>query len=374
LYFQILPRFLPRFTAGWCSYSILKVIFVKIFFMKFSAQQIALMLDGKIEGNELVEVSGLSKIEEGKSGTLTFLANPKYQSFIYETAASVAIVGNDFVPEKELPSTLTLIRVADAYSCFAKLLQAYDQMRKPKPGVHATAVIHEGVAIPNTAHIGPGVVIESGVELGDHCVLGAHVYVGENVKIGTGSYLHSGVKVYRDCVVGSDCTIHAGVVIGADGFGFAPQSDNQYAKVPQIGNVILENRVEIGANTAIDRATLGSTIIREGVKLDNLIQIAHNVEIGKNTVIAAQTGIAGSVKIGENCMIGGQVGIAGHLSIANHVKIAAQSGISASILKEGSIVQGSPSLDIMDFKKAYIIYRKLPKLVERIESLEKSKD
>ncbi|MFM7618919.1 MAG: UDP-3-O-(3-hydroxymyristoyl)glucosamine N-acyltransferase [Bacteroidota bacterium] len=342
--------------------------------MKFSAQQIAFMLDGKVEGNELVEVNNLSKIEEGKSGTLTFLANPKYQSYIYETEASIAIVGNDFKKERELPATLTLIRVEDPYSCFAKLLQAYDQMRQPKPGVHTSAVIHNNVVVPTTAHIGPGVVIESGVQLGENCVLSAHVYLGENVKIGSKTFLHPGVKVYRDCEIGSECTLHAGVVIGADGFGFAPQSDNQYAKVPQIGNVILENRVEVGANTSIDRATLGSTVVREGVKLDNLIQIAHNVEIGKNTVIAAQTGIAGSVKIGENCMIGGQVGIAGHLSIANGVKIAAQSGISASILKEGSIVQGSPSLDIMDFKKAYIIYRKLPKLVERVENLENRKD
>lgn len=341
--------------------------------MKFSAQQIALMLDGIVEGNELVEVNNLSKIEEGKPGTLTFLANPKYQSYIYETSASIAIVNNDFVAERSLPNTLTLIRVADAYSCFAKLLQAYDQMRKPKPGVHATAVIHESVLVPENAHIAPGVVVEQGANLGENCVLSAHVYVGENVKIGSKTYLHPGVKVYRDCVIGNDCTLHAGVVIGADGFGFAPQGDNQYAKVPQIGNVIIEDRVEVGANTAIDRATLGSTVVREGVKLDNLIQIAHNVEIGKNTVIAAQTGVAGSVKIGANCMIGGQVGIAGHLSIANGVKIAAQSGISASILKENSVVQGSPSLDIMDFKKAYIIYRKLPKLVERIENLENQK-
>jgi UDP-3-O-[3-hydroxymyristoyl] glucosamine N-acyltransferase len=339
--------------------------------MKFSAQQIAAMLAGKIEGNAQVEVGGLSKIEEGKKGTLTFLANPKYTSFIYETQASIAIVGNDFVPEKNLPEGLTLIRVENPYSCFAKLLQAYDQMRQPKPGIHASAVIADGVKIPETAHIGACVVIESGVTVSEYAVISSHSFLGENVRIGEKSFLHTGVKIYRDCVVGSECTLHAGVVVGADGFGFAPQGDQQYAKVPQIGNVIIENRVEVGANTAIDRATLGSTVIREGVKLDNLIQIAHNVEIGKNTVIAAQTGIAGSVKIGENCMIGGQVGIAGHLSIANGVKIAAQSGISASILKENSVVQGSPSLDIMDFKKAYIVYRRLPQWVERIENLEK---
>lgn len=340
--------------------------------MKFTAQQIAGMLNGSIEGNDTVEVSALSKIEEGKPGTLTFLSNPKYTQYIYSTQASIAIVSNTFEAEQSLPETLTLVRVEDPYACFAKLLEAYDQMRKPQPGVHASAIIDASVEVPGNAHIGAGAVISAGVKLGENVIISAQVFVGDNVRIGSNTYLHPGVKIYRDCVVGDQCTLHAGVVIGADGFGFAPQSDNQYSKVPQIGNVVIEDRVEIGANTSVDRATLGSTFIRRGVKLDNLIQVGHNVEIGENTVIAAQTGIAGSSKIGANCMIGGQVGIAGHLTIANGCKIAAQSGISASMLKENTVVQGSPALEIMDFKKAYIVYRRLPEWTARIEALEKS--
>jgi UDP-3-O-[3-hydroxymyristoyl] glucosamine N-acyltransferase len=339
--------------------------------MKFTAEQIAGMLEGTVEGNSSIEVSGLSKIEEGKSGTLTFLANPKYISHIYSTGASVAIVSNDFVAEQALPETLTLIRVADAYGSFAKLLEAYSQFKRPRPGIHSSAVIDSSAVIGENVHIGAGVVIEPGANIGNNAVIMAQSYVGEHVKIGSFTTVHPGVKIYSDCVIGANCTLHAGVIIGADGFGFAPQADNRYAKVPQIGNVVVEDRVEIGANTAIDRATLGSTIIREGVKLDNLIQIAHNVEIGKNTVIAALTGIAGSTKIGENCMIGGQVGIAGHLTIANGVKIAAQTGISASVLKENIVLQGTPAVDTMDFKKSYIIHRRLPQLLERIERLEK---
>jgi len=339
--------------------------------MKFTAEQIAGMLEGTVEGNSSAEVSGLSKIEEGKAGTLTFLANPKYISHIYSTGASVAIVSNDFVAEHALPETLTLIRVADAYGSFAKLLEAYSQFKRPRPGVHASAVIDSTVDIGENVHIGAGVVIEAGASVGNNAVIMAQSYLGEHVKIGDFTTIHPGVKVYSDCVIGANCTLHAGVIIGADGFGFAPQADNQYAKVPQIGNVVIEDRVEIGANTTIDRATLGSTIIREGVKLDNLIQIAHNVEIGKNTVIAALTGIAGSTKIGENVMIGGQVGIGGHLTIANGVKIAAQTGISASVLKEDVVMQGTPAVSTMDFKKSYIIHRRLPQLLERIERLEK---
>lgn len=339
--------------------------------MKFTAEQIAGMLEGTVEGNSSAEVSGLSKIEEGKSGTLTFLANPKYVSHIYSTGASIAIVSNDFVAEHALPETLTLIRVADAYGSFAKLLEAYSQFKRPRPGIHSSAVIDSSAVIGENVHIGAGVVIEPGANIGNNAVIMAQSYVGEHVKIGSFTTVHPGVKIYSDCVVGANCTLHAGVIIGADGFGFAPQADNRYAKVPQIGNVVVEDRVEIGANTAIDRATLGSTFIREGVKLDNLIQIAHNVEIGKNTVIAALTGIAGSTKIGENCMIGGQVGIAGHLTIANGVKIAAQTGISASVLKENVVLQGTPAVDTMDFKKSYIIHRRLPQLLERIERLEK---
>jgi len=339
--------------------------------MKFTAEQIAGMLEGTVEGNSSTEVSGLSKIEEGKAGTLTFLANPKYIAHIYSTGASIAIVSNDFIAEQALPETLTLIRVADAYGSFAKLLEAYSQFKRPRPGIHASAVIDSSAVIGENVHIGAGVVIEPGANIGNNAVIMAQSYVGEHVKIGSFTTIHPGVKIYSDCIIGSNCTLHAGVIIGADGFGFAPQADKQYAKVPQIGNVLIEDRVEIGANTAIDRATLGSTIIREGVKLDNLIQIAHNVEIGKNTVIAALTGIAGSTKIGENVMIGGQVGIGGHLTIANGVKIAAQTGISASVLKEDVVMQGTPAVDTMDFKKSYIIHRRLPQLLERIERLEK---
>ena len=339
--------------------------------MKFTAEQIAGMLEGPVEGNSSAEVSGLSKIEEGKAGTLTFLANPKYISHIYSTGASIAIVSNDFVAEQSLPETLTLIRVADAYGSFAKMLDAYSQFKRPRPGVHPSAVIDSTVVIGENVHIGAGVVLEAGVSIGSNAVIMAQSYLGEHVKIGDFTTIHPGVKVYSECVIGANCTLHAGVIIGADGFGFAPQADHQYAKVPQIGNVVIEDRVEIGANTTIDRATLGSTIIREGVKLDNLIQIAHNVEIGKNTVIAALTGIAGSTKIGENVMIGGQVGIGGHLTIANGVKIAAQTGISASVLKEDVVMQGTPAVSTMDFKKSYIIHRRLPQLLERIERLEK---
>jgi UDP-3-O-[3-hydroxymyristoyl] glucosamine N-acyltransferase len=342
--------------------------------MKFTAEQIAGMLEGTVEGNSSAEVSGLSKIEEGTAGTLTFLANPKYISHIYSTGASIAIVSNDFVAEQALPETLTLIRVADAYGSFAKLLEAYSQFKRPRPGIHPSAVIDASVVVGENVHIGAGVVIEAGASIGNNAVIMAQSYLGEHVKIGSFSSIHPGVKIYSDCIIGVNCTLHAGVVIGADGFGFAPQADNQYAKVPQIGNVVIEDRVEIGANTAIDRATLGSTIIREGVKLDNLIQIAHNVEIGRNTVIAALTGIAGSTKIGENVMIGGQVGIAGHLTIANGVKIAAQTGISASVLKEDVVMQGTPAVTTMDFKKSYIIHRRLPQLLERIERLEKGQE
>jgi UDP-3-O-[3-hydroxymyristoyl] glucosamine N-acyltransferase len=339
--------------------------------MKFTAEQIAGMLEGTVEGNSSAEVSGLSKIEEGKAGTLTFLANPKYISHIYTTGASIAIVSNDFVAEQALPETLTLIRVADAYGSFAKLLEAYSQFKRPRPGIHPSAVVDASVFVGENVHIGAGVVIEAGASIGNNAVIMAQSYLGEHVKIGSFTSIHPGVKIYSDCIIGANCTLHAGVIIGADGFGFAPQADNQYAKIPQIGNVVIEDRVEIGANTAIDRATLGSTIIREGVKLDNLIQIAHNVEIGKNTVIAALTGIAGSTKIGENVMIGGQVGIAGHLTIANGVKIAAQTGISASVLKEDVVMQGTPAVSTMDFKKSYIIHRRLPQLLDRIERLEK---
>jgi UDP-3-O-[3-hydroxymyristoyl] glucosamine N-acyltransferase len=339
--------------------------------MKFSALQIASMLNGVVEGDNDASVSGLSKIEEGTPGTLTFLANPKYTSFIYQTKASIAIVSKDFVAEEALPSTLTIIRVEDAYASFAKLLEAYNQLSKPKPGIHPSAVIAATAQVGKDVYIGAFVYVGEYSKIGDGVAVHAGTIIGDKVSIGNNATLNAGVKVYADCQIGNHCTLHAGVVIGGDGFGFAPNSENNYAKVPQIGNVIIEDHVEVGANTTIDRATLGSTIIRRGVKIDNLIQIAHNVEIGENTVIAAQTGIAGSTKIGKNCMIGGQVGIVGHITIADGTKIAAQSGVGSDIKEPNTIIQGSPAFAIMDYKKSYVGFRKLPDLIRRIEDLEK---
>ena len=337
--------------------------------MQFTAAQIAGMLGGTVEGNAEISVNNLSKIEEGKPGTLTFLANPKYVEYIYTTQASIAIVSNDFAPEKPLPSNLTLIRVADAYGSFAKLLEAYNQFRQPKPVIDSQTHVSASAKIGKDVYIGAFSYIGENVTIGQGVKIYPGVYIGENVSIGDGTTLFAGVKIYADCLIGSHCTIHSGVIIGSDGFGFAPNSENNYNKVPQIGNVILEDHVEVGSNTTIDRATLGSTIIRKGVKLDNLIQIAHNVEIGENTVIAAQTGIAGSTHIGKNCMIGGQVGIIGHLKIADGTKIAAQSGVGKDIIEPNTIVQGSPAFSIMDYKKSYVGFMKLPEIMGQVKDL-----
>lgn len=339
--------------------------------MKFTAAQIAQLLQGEIAGNSNEAVSDLSKIEEGKPGTLTFLANPKYEEYIYTTMASIAIVNKTFTPEKALPETLTLIKVDDAYACFAKLLQVYEQAIKPQPQIEQPSFIDPSAKIGANVYIGAFAYIGANAEIGDNCHIYPQTFVGANVKIGKDSVLYAGVKVYRDCKIGNSVTIHASSVIGADGFGFAPNSENNYQKVPQIGNVIIEDHVEIGSNVSIDRATLGSTIIRKGVKIDNLIQIAHNVEIGENTVIASQTGIAGSTKLGKNMMIGGQVGIIGHLKIADGVKIAAQSGIGQNIDKENEIVQGSPAFGIGDYKRSYVLFRALPRMNEQINNLAK---
>jgi UDP-3-O-[3-hydroxymyristoyl] glucosamine N-acyltransferase len=337
--------------------------------MEFTAQQIAELLEGTVEGDPQVKVSNLAKIEEGIPGTLTFLANPKYEEFIYSTKASLVIVNENFVAEKPINSTL--VRVKDAYKSFAKLLETYNQILHNKTGIESPNFISSSATLGENIYVGAFVYIGEKAVIGKNVKLYPGVYVGDNASIGDGTILFPGVKVYADCHIGKNCRIHAGVVIGADGFGFAPQDDSNYIKVAQIGNVIIEDHVEIGSNTTLDRATLGSTIIRKGVKLDNLIQVAHNVEIGEHTVIAAQTGIAGSTKIGRFCMIGGQVGIVGHLVIADKVKIAAQSGIGTSILNEGDILQGSPAYFIGDYKKSYIGFRKLPELQNRIEELEK---
>lgn len=337
--------------------------------MEFTAQQISDLLQGTVDGDASATVNRLSKIEEGESGSLTFLANPKYTSFIYSTRASVVIVDRSFVPEQ--PVTATLVRVDSAYQAFAKLLEIYNQISRDKKGVEQPSFISASATVGKDVYIGAFAYIGEQVRIGQNVKIYPHVYIGDNVTIGDNTTLFPGVKVYSDCIIGHDCTLHAGVIIGADGFGFAPNSENNYQKVAQIGNVIIHDHVEIGANTTVDRATLGSTVIHRGVKLDNLIQIAHNVEIGENTVVAAQTGIAGSTKIGKNCMIGGQVGIVGHITLADGVKIAAQSGIGTSIVNPGEILQGSPAFGIGDYKRTYVVFRKLPDLEKRIQALEK---
>ena len=339
--------------------------------MEFSAKQIADILEGKVEGSEDVLVRKLSKIEEGEEGSLTFLANPKYIDFVYNTRASVVIVNEDFSPSKSLPKTLTLIKVKDAYQSFARLLDFYNHLKNDKTGTEDPVFIGENVSLGKDIYIGAFSYIGKGSKIADGVKIYPNTYIGDDVSIGDGSVIYPGCKLYSDTIIGKKCIIHAGVVIGADGFGFAPNQENEYNKVAQIGNVIIEDFVEIGANTCVDRATLGSTIIRKGTKLDNLIQIAHNCEIGEHTVIAAQTGIAGSVKIGEKIMIGGQVGIAGHLNIANKVMIAAQSGISKSIKEEGSFVMGTPAIDAGRYQRSYVAFRKLPELLKKLDELEK---
>jgi UDP-3-O-[3-hydroxymyristoyl] glucosamine N-acyltransferase len=294
--------------------------------MEFTAAMIAQLLKGTVEGDPETKLHTFAKIEEGHEGALSFLSNPKYEPYIYTTGSSAVLVRNDFKPVKEVK--VTLIRVEDPYQALALLLAMYEQAKPVKKGIHPTAVIDETASVGDDAYIGAYTVVSENALIGDGCNLYPHVFIGDGVKMGKNCILYPGVKIYKDCIIGNDCILHAGVVIGADGFGFAPLADNNYMKIPQIGNVILEDNVEIGANTCIDRATMGSTVVQRGAKIDNLVQIAHNVVIGENTVIAAQTGIAGSTKVGRNCMMGGQVGIAGHANIANGCKIAAQSGIS----------------------------------------------
>lgn len=336
--------------------------------MEFSAKQIAQLLDGEIEGDENATVSKLAKIEEGEPGSLSFLANPQYTPYIYETEASIVIVSKDFEAEKAVKTTL--LRVEDAYASFAQLLKMYDQMRHDVSGVDAQAVVAESATVGENAYIGALTYVGENASIGENTKIYPGSFIGQNVKIGDNCIVFSGVRIYADCEIASSVTLHSGVIIGGDGFGFAPNSSSSYDKVAQIGNVIIEDHVEIGANTTIDRATLGSTIIRKGVKIDNLIQVAHNVEIGENTVIAAQTGIAGSTKIGKNCMIGGQVGIIGHLTIGDNVKIAAQSGIGNNI-KDGEIVQGSPAFGVREYKKSYVYFRKLAQMADEIDQLKK---
>jgi UDP-3-O-[3-hydroxymyristoyl] glucosamine N-acyltransferase len=336
--------------------------------MKFTARQISDILHGEVEGNPNEEVFKLSKIEEGEKGSLTFLSNPKYTSFLYTTKASIAIVNKSFVPEKEILATL--IKVEDSYKAFSTLLEFYNQVKLNKSGFESPHFKSDTAVIGENVYIGAFVYIGHNVKIGNDVKLYPHVYIGDNVTIDSGTTLFSGVKVYSESIIGKKCTLHSGVIVGCDGFGFVPDENGIYVKVPQTGKVIIEDNVDIGSTTTIDRATLGSTIIRKGAKLDNQIQIAHNVDIGENTVIAAQTGIAGSTKVGKDCQIGGQVGIVGHLTIGNNVRIQAQSGISRNI-KDDEIVQGSPALPYSDYNKSYVHFKNLSKLVDKVDELEK---
>ncbi|MEI7500056.1 MAG: UDP-3-O-(3-hydroxymyristoyl)glucosamine N-acyltransferase [Bacteroidota bacterium] len=337
--------------------------------MEFTAAQIAGFLNGTVEGDPDIKVSNLSKIDDGKPGTLTFLANPKYTPFIYITEASVIVVNSDFTAT--LPVAGTLIRVADAYSAFATLLEMFDQAQSGNTGISSQASIAPSAKLGENVSVGEFTVVGKNVVIGNNSVIHSQVFIGDNVIIGDHLLVYPGVRIYRDCIIGNSCTLHSGVVIGSDGFGFAPVAGNNYQKIPQLGNVILEDNVEIGSNTTIDRATLGSTIIRKGVKLDNLIQVGHNAEIGENTVIAAQTGISGSTKIGKNCLIGGQVGIVGHITIADNVKIGAGSGIEASITQEGAMMLGAPAIEISKARRNFIHWRNFDEIVRKVYSIEK---
>jgi len=337
--------------------------------MEFTAVTIAGFLKGEIEGNPNIKVNTIAKIEEGHEGALSFLANPKYEHYIYTTLSSIVLVNKEFVPSGKINATL--IRVSDSYKAFASLLTLVDQSRPKKTGIHPTAVIESSAIIGKEVFIGAMAYIGENCSLGDGCKIHPQVFLGDNSKVGKNSVINPNVTIYHECIIGDSCIIHAGTVIGSDGFGFAPQSETEFMKIPQIGNVIVEDNVEIGANVGIDRATMGSTIIRKGVKIDNLVQIGHNVEIGENTVIAGQTGIAGSTKVGKNCMFAGQVGIAGHIKIADGTKIGAQAGILGDIKEENTIILGSPAFDYKQFFKSAVVFKKLPELKTKIDKIEK---
>lgn len=337
--------------------------------MEFTAGMIAEVLKGTVEGDPQVKVSTIARIEEGFAGALSFLANPKYEHYIYTTESTIVLVNSDFKPTA--PVKATLVRVADSYKAFASLLDIYQKSKPVKKGIHPTAVIETSAKVGADVYLGPYVYIGENAVVGDNTRIYSHTSIGDNTRVGASCIIFAGVKIYHECVIGNKCTIHAGSVIGADGFGFAPQSESEFMKIPQIGNVILEDNVEIGANVCIDRATIGSTIIRKGVKLDNLIQVAHNVEIGENTVMAGQSGIAGSTKIGKNCMFGGQVGITGHITVADGTRAGAQTGIAGAVKKPDTVLLGSPAMDFHSFMKSYAVFRKLPELKAVVDKFEK---
>ena len=339
--------------------------------MKFTAAEIANLLEGRVDGDDTIEISSLSKIEESTHGSLTFLANPKYTQHIYTTKASLVIVNNNFKLEDDIAPTL--IRVADAYQAFSTLLEHYDKNTETKKGIESSSIIDKTTGVHPSCYIGNFSIIGCNVRLGKNVIIGSHVVIDANVSIGDQTKIDSFSVIKTGTKIGSNCHIHSGCIIGSDGFGYAPKEDGTYNKIPHTGNVEISDYVEIGANSTVDRATLGSTKILRGVKLDNQIQIAHNVEIGSNTVIAAQTGIAGSTKIGSNCIIGGQVGIIGHLKIGNSVRIQGQSGIISNI-KDGAVIQGSPAIGYKDYNKSYVYFRRFPSIIKRLESLEKNKN
>ncbi len=337
--------------------------------MEFSAEMIAAALGGEVVGDPKVIVSTLAKIEEGTEGALSFLANPKYEHYIYSTRSSIVIVNRDFEPKEQIQHA-TLVKVDDAYGCFAKLLELYVASKPQKSGIHPTAIIDPTAELGEGCYVGAYAVVEAGARVGAGSKLYPHTWVGDKVVIGEGTTLYSGVKVYEECRIGSRVIIHAGTVIGSDGFGFAPNAQGEYEKIPQIGNVVIEDDVEIGANSTIDRATMGSTLIKRGVKLDNLIQIAHNVVVGENTVAAAQTGIAGSTKVGRNCMFGGQSGIVGHLTIGDRVNVGSKAGVTNSVADD-TTVMGYPSMPVGKFRRSNAVFRNLPEMKQTVDRLAK---
>jgi len=338
--------------------------------MEFTINQIAALLHGDVVGNGDEKVSTIGKIQDAQKGSITFLSNPKYENFIYDSKASAVIVKNDFAPQKEVKATL--IKVADPYSSFTVLLEEYDKIRSySKTGVEDPTFLAQSAQIGEGSYRGAFSYVGSNTKIGNNVKIYPHVFIGDNVKIGDNCIFHAGSKIYADTQIGNNCIFHSGVVIGSDGFGFAPQDDGSYKKIPQLGNVIIKDNVEIGANTVVDCATLGSTLIAEGVKLDNLVQIAHNVEIGDNTVIASQSGISGSTKFGKNCVVAGQVGVVGHVEIGDRVTLAAKTGLAKSVKENGAVKFGYPAMDHKAYLRCHAVFRNLPELRERVNDLEK---
>ena len=337
--------------------------------MQFTAEMIAGLLGGTIVGDKGATVSTVSSIDGGKAGSLAYLTNPKYEQYIYTTEASIVLVDSTFEPKEEVKTTL--IKVDNVAQCVLNLLEMYNATRPQKRGISKLASIHEGAVIGEDCYVGDFTVVEATAKIGDKVQIYPQCYIGDNVTIGEGTKIYPGVKIYEGCVVGKNCILHSGVVIGADGFGFAPREDGTFAKIPQLGNVIIEDNVELGANTCVDRAKTDSTIIRSGVKLDNLIQVGHNVQIGSNTVMSAQVGIAGTTKIGSNCFVGGQVGFADHITVGNGCKIGSQSGLDKSV-PDGEIRFGSPALPGIQYHRSFAIFRQLPEMAQKLRELEKA--